>query len=100
MVIDVRHERPEGGSPLMIGRLEMSPGKAEQFLAALQNRQAPVVIRGDLGGSVEIKCEFTDSGLVFTAQELDHRTVFRSSPVAQSFDLSAMVSHLLADLGK
>jgi hypothetical protein len=100
MIIDVRSDPAQGHSPQMIGCLEMSPVKAEQFLVALQNRHSPVVIRGDLGGSVEIKCEFTDSGLVFTVQELGHRTVFRSFPVAQSCDLSGMVSHLLADLGK
>jgi hypothetical protein len=83
----------------MIGRLEMSPGKAEQFFDALRKRHSPVVIRGDLDGSVEIKCDFTNSGLVFIVQELDHGTLPRHFSVDRFFDLGAMVGHLLADLG-
>jgi hypothetical protein len=99
MIIHVSTDAAEGCSPHMLASFEMSPVKAEQFLTGLRNEQSPITIRGGPGGSMEIGCEFTESGLVVTVQEPSRGTALRRFSIDRTFDVRAMANHLLADLG-
>jgi hypothetical protein len=99
MVIQVSTDTADGCAPHMLGSLEISPVEAERFLTELRNQYSPIVVRGDTGDSMQIECEFTDAGLVFTVQESGRGTATRRFPVDRTFDVRAMANHLLADLG-
>jgi hypothetical protein len=99
MVIHVSADTTEGCPPHMLASFAMSPVKAERFLTELRNDYSPIVVRSDTGESMEIACEFTDSGLVFIVQESSRGTALRRFPVDRTFDVRAMADHLLANLG-
>jgi hypothetical protein len=86
-------------SPRLLASFELSPERAERFLAALLNRHAPMVISGDAAEPLEIACAFTASGLIFTVQESGGGTALRRFSIDRTCDVTAMADHLLADLG-
>ena len=97
MLVRVSADTTAGRSPRTLASFEMSPVTAERFLIALRNRRSPIVIGGDAGEPMQLECDVTASGLVFTVREAGAAS--RRFSVDRAFDVTAMADHLLADLG-
>ena len=99
MLVRISADTAAGRPAHTLASFEMSPVTAERFLIALRNRHSPIVIGGDAGEPLQLECEVTTSGLVFTVREPGRGAASRRFSVDRTFDVTAMADHLLADLG-
>jgi hypothetical protein len=91
----------QGGSSSTdtVGFLRMSAANARAFLTDLQNGRSPTAATGDEDGTVEIECEMTEAGPVFSVRKPVQRDALHRCIINQSFDMKAIANELLADLG-
>ncbi len=99
MVIQISADTVVGCSTDTIAAFEMSPAEAQQFLIELREARSPIFIRDGARGSMEIECEFTGTGLIFTHRDANRGIVLRRFSIDRTFDVRAMTNDLLADLG-
>lgn len=85
-------------SSLTIGFLRMSAANARAFLTDLRNGRSPIVATGDEDGTVQIKYEITDDGLVLSVRTPGQQDALRRSVINQEYDFNTVADELLADL--
>jgi hypothetical protein len=80
-----------------LGFVRMSAAKARALLGDLQNERSPIIAAGDEDGTIKIKLENTDAGLVLQVCKPGERNALGRWVLDQ--DLKAAANELLADLG-
>ena len=82
-----------------VGFMRMSAAAARTFLTDLRNGRSSIVATGDEAGTVEIACEITETGRVFSVCKADNRQILRCLVIDRNFDMANLSEQLLADLG-
>jgi len=84
------------GSPRTI--LDLTTDQAKAFLLALRDGGSPIVV-ADGRTAFQVEFAITKDGPVFTVSKAGQEHAARRFNAGWSFDVKAMATHLLADLG-
>jgi hypothetical protein len=98
MTISITGEPTGDDSARMMPHLDLATDEAKAFLLALRDGDGPIVIV-DSRNAFQVEFAITDDGPTFTVSKPGQKAAVRRFNAGWSYDVKAMASHLLADLG-
>ena len=98
MTISITSEPTRDDSPPMLPQLHLAIDEAKAFLLALRNGVSPIVI-ADNRTAFQLEFEIADDGPTFTVSKPGQVHIARRFNAGSSYDVKAMATHLLAELG-
>jgi hypothetical protein len=97
MTISITGE-PTGDSSPQMPHLDVATDQAKAFLLALRDGDSPTVI-ADSGTAFQVEFAIAEDGPAFTVSKPGEERTTRRFNAGWSYDVKAMATHLLADLG-
>jgi hypothetical protein len=98
LTISITGEPVGDRSAQMTPRLDLTTDQAKAFLLALRDGGSPIVA-ADSRTAFQVEFAITGDGPVFIAGKTGQEHTVRRFNAGWSFDVKAMATHLLADLG-
>jgi hypothetical protein len=98
MTISITSEPTGNDSPPMLPHLDLAIDEAKAFLLALCNGDSPIVI-ADNRTAFQLEFEIAEDGPTFTIGKPGQAHTARRFNAGSSYDIKAMATHLLAELG-
>jgi hypothetical protein len=98
MTISITGESTGDASPPMLPQLYLAIEDAKAFLLALRNGESPIVIV-DNRTAFQLEFEIVEGGPTFTVSKPGQVHTARRFNAGLSYDVKAMATHLLAELG-
>lgn len=98
MTISITGEPTGDDSPPMLPQLHLAIDDAKAFLLALRNGDSPIVI-ADNRTAFQLEFEIAEDGPTFTVSTPGQVHTARRFNAGWSYDVKAMATHLLAELG-
>ena len=98
MTISITGEPIGDASPAMLPQLYLAIDDAKAFLFALRNGDSPIAIADNRTAS-QLEFEIAEDGPTFTVSKPGQVHTARRFNAGSSYDVKAMATHLLAELG-
>ena len=98
MTISITGEPTGDDSPPMMPHLDLAIDDAKAFLLALRDGDSPIVI-ADSRTAFQLEFEIAEDGPTFTVSKPGQEHTARRFNAGSSYDVKAMATHLLAELG-
>jgi hypothetical protein len=98
MTISITGETTGEYSPRLMPHIDLATDDAKAFLLAMRDGNGPVVIADSRSG-VQVEFAVAEDGPVFTVSKPGHEGTMRRFNAGWSYEVTAMVANLLADLG-
>ena len=98
MTISITGEPPGEHSAQMMPHLDLAIDEAKAFLLALRNGDSPIVI-ADSRTAFQLEFAIAEDGPTFTIGKPGQVHTSRRFNAGSSYDVKAMATHLLAELG-
>jgi hypothetical protein len=98
MTISITGEPTGDDSPPMMPQLYLAIDEARAFLLALRDGDSPIVI-ADSRTAFQLEFAIAEDGSSFTIGKPGHMHASRRFNAGSSYDVKAMATHLLAELG-
>ncbi len=98
MTISITGEPTGDGSPPRMPNLDLAIDDAKAFLLALRDGNSPIVI-ADSRTAFQLEFAIAEDGPTFTVSKPGQERTARRFKAGSSYDVKAMATHLLAELG-
>jgi hypothetical protein len=98
MTIAITGEPTGDYSPRTMPHLDLATDEAKAFLLSLRDGASPIVIADSRTG-FQLEFAVAQDGPTFTVSKPDQEHTARRFNAGWSYDVKAMATHLLADLG-
>jgi hypothetical protein len=98
MIISITGEPGEDHPPGKMPHLDLATDEAKAFLLAMRDGASPIVI-ADSRTTFQLEFAIAEGGPTFTVSKPGREHTARRFIAGWSFDVAAMATHLLFDLG-